>query len=120
MSVVSDTNNVKKNISEAYIRKQIALYSISLYYASEALSEFRSRQSTGEFWDNQTNQAMDRVFSDAFIIQGGVGFRLSHGVGYGVYLELANNRRHEALRPIIEKMKTRYMWACGELYKDRQ
>jgi hypothetical protein len=26
---------------------------------------------------------------------------MAHGVQYGVYLELANNRKHQAIRPMI-------------------
>lgn len=125
MSAQSDTEAVQRNVSDIFLRKEAAIYGISLYYATEALNLFRANQTkttlTDEkYWNNQTFQARDRVFSNAFKTgRYTVGWRISHGVEYGVYLELANNRKHESLRPIVEKFKTPYLWACGEMYKDR-
>ena len=108
-------------LKEIYQKKRAALYSLCLAFAGAALSEFRSRQPggsgvTGEFWTNQTSVAADSVFSDAFVDKDDVGWFLAHGVEYGVYLELANDRQHEALRPIVEAMFPKFMDAVRSVY----
>ena len=78
------------------------LFALSLSYAGKAINQFRAFQDGNVFWDNQTNQAQNRMFSNAFIEKDVVGWFLSHDVEYGVYLELANDRQNEAIKPIIE------------------
>lgn len=106
-----------------YQRKRAALYSISLAFAGQELAGFRARQPSGsgvvgEFWTNQTSVAADSVFSDAFVDKDDMGWFISHGVDYGVYLELANDRKHEALRPIVEAAFPKFMEAVRGLYAD--
>src|SRR5512139_1061336 len=107
-----DVSEVKQNIAGIFERRKAAVYALSLKWAAIALNYFRSVQpaspnSSGQFWHNRTAQASARMFTDAF--QEGsadeliIGWFMAHGVIYGVYLELANNRAHEAIRPIIER-----------------
>ena len=108
MGIREDTQRVKSNIVDAFEAKKIKLYALSLSYAGQAINLFRSRQASGEYWENRTNQAKDRMFSDAFIESDTVGWFLSHGVEYGVYLELANDRQNEAIRPIIQELSPKF------------
>jgi hypothetical protein len=43
------------------------------------------------------------MFTRAFKDRDVIGFLMAHGVPYGPHLELANNRRNEAIRPIMAK-----------------
>lgn len=43
---------------------------------------------------------------------------LAHGVRYGVYVELANDRRYEAIRPIIQRFAGRFIAEVKALYGD--
>ncbi len=103
MSARDDAEKVKRNITSIYERRRAAVFALSLEFAAKALNDFRQRQSSGEFWTNRSNVAKDTVFSDAFLSDNIVGWFMAHSVEYGVYLELANNRQNEALRPIIRK-----------------
>lgn len=102
MSTAEDIANTKGNISQLFLDKRVKLFALSLSYAGQAINKFRSFQDGNVFWDNQTDQAKDRMFSNAFIENESVGWFLSHGVTYGIYLELANDRQNEAIKPIIE------------------
>ena len=82
--------------------RAVKLHALSLSYAGKAINMFRSFQSGNVFWENQTDDALKRMFSKAFITNHEVGWFLSHGVEYGIYLELANDRQNEAIKPIIE------------------
>lgn len=114
---------MKIDLQSIYNRKAAAIYAISLKYSALAWNYFMSLQPArpgekGAYWDNQTAQAAARVFADAFIDKESIGFFLSHAVDYGIYLELANNRKHESLRPIIQRYAGRFLNEVKALYAD--
>ena len=69
---------------------------------------FRERQTGSKYWKNRTHDAEKRMFSEAFIDRNEIGWFLAHGVSYGVYLELANNRQNEAIRPIVNELAPQF------------
>jgi hypothetical protein len=116
-----DVEKVKKRIRSIYDVRRAQIYGISLQYAAMALRDFQIQQrisphSFGNFWNNQTAQAAARVFSRAFKDERSVGWFLAHGVFYGVYLELANDRKHEALRPIVQQYAEKFLKDIRKLY----
>lgn len=122
-----DVTGVKQNIAGIFERRKAAVYALSLKWAAIALNYFRSVQpsapnSSGQFWHNRTAQAANRMFSDAFMEEEGdeiiIGWFMAHGVSYGPYLELANNRAHESIKPIIERYAGRFIREVQELYVD--
>lgn len=87
---------------------------LNRYYATLVLNYFQSVQKTGignpgKYWINQTEQAAARMFSSAFREGYELGFFMAHGVDYGLWLTLANDRRHDALTPIIHRYAGRYL-----------
>lgn len=128
------TTEVSRNIGAIYARKRAAVLAICLAYAGQILKEFRIQQMTGpgggswidryngrgkgRYWNNQTENAARQVFADAFIDGDDLGFFIAHMVDYGVYLELANDRRHEALRPLIEKFYPLFRRDLEAIYAD--
>lgn len=129
MGAREDANRVKKNILTTFQRRQAAIFAISAQYAVLAIQKFKDEQDTGlqtegKFWFNRTNQAVDRMFTVPFIDGLDVGWRMGHGVEYGVYLELANDRRNEAIRPTVRfftdrRRKNNFFRAVARLYTDR-
>ena len=116
MSVADDIRRVLSNTDKIYQERRVKLFALSLSYAGRAVNLFRQRQSGGEYWENQTNQALTRMFSNAFIDGDQVGWFLSHGVQYGVYLELANDRQNEAIAPIIRELAPKFFKDVKELF----
>jgi hypothetical protein len=118
-----DTTGLKKNIRSIYERKELALYALALNFAAMAINYFRQLQPStpgaqGAYWHNRTGQAAARVFSNAELTRQFISWFMAHGVQYGDYLELANNRRHEALKPIIERYVGRYLQDAQRIFKD--
>jgi hypothetical protein len=101
MGIDNDINSVKKNIPSIFERKIAAGYALCQDEALRTIQDFRNEQAGGAFWNNRTYQAMDRMFTQPFKEDAAIGFIMAHGVQYGVYLELANNRKHQAIRPMI-------------------
>lgn len=116
MSASDDKKKVVRNIINIYDRRKAGIYAFSLEYAAIALRYFRQVQSGGGFWENQTTEALNRMFSDAFMNKNEVGWFMAHGVDYGVYLELANDRRNESIRPTIQRFAGRFFNAVKGLY----
>jgi hypothetical protein len=56
------------------------------------------------------------VFSNAFKDDNIIGWYIAHGVEYGVYLELANDGAHQALRPIVEEFMSPFFKDVKSLY----
>lgn len=114
--VRAQISSIKKEVKGAYDSKRAALVALSLYYAGLSLQAFRQFQSRGGFWENQTKTAYNTVFSDAIIAEDAVGFFLAHLVEYGVYLELANDRKNQALLPIVMRFYSRFVRDVEALY----
>ena len=111
---------VGQNIVNIFERRKAAAIALCVYYAGLILAEFRKRQGdavgTGEFWDNRTTNAARLVFSDAIIEDDEIGFFIAHMIEYGVYLEIANDRQNEALRPLIEEFYPLFKKDLAEIY----
>jgi hypothetical protein len=108
--------DVIKNINRIYDKRRAALIALSKAYAARAVQLFKDMQGNEEFWENQTFQAKDSVFGDSIDEADFVGFFLAHGKDYGVYLELANDRQNEALRPIINALWPDYIKDVKRIY----
>lgn len=101
-----DVDRVKENIVGIFERRKAYTYALCLGDAAYAIAEFRREQpggigAVGRYWTNRSGQAAIRMFTRAFKDGDVLGWRMSHGVSYGVYLEVCNDRRHEAIRPIV-------------------
>jgi hypothetical protein len=121
-TIITDKmSDVIRNIANIINVRMFQIDALNRYYASLILNEFRKQQppgilTSGEYWKNQTSQAAVRVFSDAFKESTKSGFFIAHGVEYGVYLELANNRRHAALFPLVKKYAGRYFQDVARIF----
>lgn len=118
---ITGVDNVKNNIKNIFERRRASLYALALYYAAQAINYFRSVQpptpnSKGKFWTNRTGQAAARMFTNAELGKDFITWFMAHGVQYGVYLELANDRRYAAINPIIQRYAGRFIEDAKKLY----
>jgi len=125
---------VSRNLGIIFAKKRAAAFALCLYYSGLILAEFREQQvvgpgggswidryngqGVGRYWNNQTETAAKTVFADAYSDGDEIGFFIAHLVEYGVYLELANNRQHEALKPLIEKYYPLFVKDLQAIYSD--
>lgn len=100
---------VKKNIQEIVDKRIVASLAVCEWYTGYAITLFRKFQSMNAFWTNRTGTAYARVFADILSTTDEIGWFIAHAVEYGVYLELANDRKHEALRPIVNDLYAEFM-----------
>jgi len=112
---------VRTAIRKIYGRKIAALEALNRFYAALAIKAFLNLQppkidSQGFYWFNQTSQAAVRMFARAFKDGMDYGWFIAHGVDYGVYLTLANDRRHDALLPIAKLFARMYFIDVKKLF----
>lgn len=107
---------IKTAIGGEFERRKTMVYALCKMYAGLVLQRFRQKQAQDKFWHNRTNTAYDTVFSDAEVVEGAIYFFLAHTVEYGVYLELANDRKHESLRPTVMAFYSRFTKDLEALY----
>ena len=108
--------DVVRNINLIYARRKAALIALCHFYAARAVNVFNTAQGDEFFWNNQTFQAKDSVFGGVIDESDFIGFFLAHGKDYGVYLELANNRQNEALKPIIDSLWPDFIKEVKDIY----
>lgn len=109
-------------LPEVFRRRKAAAFALCLYYAAQALQMFQKKQLIGQlngtYWINRTEIAARTVFSDAYEEPEAVGWFLAHMQEYGIYLELANDRQNEAIRPIIEELYPKFKKDLRKIYAD--
>jgi len=108
--------SVKRSVKKYYDDRRAAGIALCLFYAGTAINNFRLKQASNKYWQNQTFTAFDTVFSGVLEEQGAIGFFLSHLEEYGVYLELANNRKNAALLPTVMALYSRFQRDLEKLY----
>jgi hypothetical protein len=93
--------NVLSNIRGTFERKVATTYALCLEYAARAEAYFKNEQAGNRWWTNRSGQARDRMHGGAEKSALFLSWFLAHGVQYGTYLELANDGRYQAIRPVI-------------------
>lgn len=118
----ADIIRAQNGITAIFAKRSILLNQLCNFYASKALELFRAKQTSkqlaGTFWTNQTVTARNTVFSGVEAYKQFIGFFLAHKMQYGIYLELANNSKHEALRPIVLSLYNQFEKDLKELLGD--
>jgi hypothetical protein len=114
---VDGVDEVKKSIVDIYDRRKAAILAMSKYYAAKMLVWFRQQQVADKWWNNQTFDAIARVFTNGYLTDGGesIAMGAAHGVQYGVYLELANDGKHSAIWPMMIEWSAKYLEAAKAL-----
>lgn len=113
-----DVTKIKGNIKTSYVRKMNQMNALCRYYAGLALQRFRQKQKQNAFWKNQTGSLFNSAFSDVEITNQFISFFLALKEDYGVYVELANDRKHEAVRPTVMAFYSRFMRDVEKIYAD--
>lgn len=116
-------SEVNKRIAQIFSDRTTEVFLLANTYSKACLDEFQSEQKTGagvigKYWHNRTGLAADRMFAEPIEEGTSIGWFMAHTMDYGVYLELCNNRDHEAIRPLVEKWGALFIAKVRELYGD--
>lgn len=97
-----DASGLEKGI-EAFESKADA--AIRLYADTSAL-KLQNYAREHRRWTDRTGQARQRLTGDVLTVTGGYKLRLAHGVDYGVWLELAHEKRFAIIPETINYVGT--------------
>ena len=122
---IKDNNgvpSVNANIREICKQRQAATFALCKEYELRAKEIFLAEQGTeqlkkGAYWTNQRSVAAKLVTGFADKSEDWVQWGLKHQIEYGPALELANNRKHEALRPIVTRLAPEFMARVKEMWQ---
>ncbi len=93
-----DSSTLKKNLDKMSVK----LGAVVLMYAATKASELQSKMKLNRPWTDRTNMA--KTLLNAKVSQPNkntVRITLTHGVDYGIWLELANEKKYAIIAPTV-------------------
>lgn len=87
---------------------------IKMYAATSAL-KLQNDARRDAPWVDRTGHARQRLVGDVMDVPDGYELRLAHGVDYGVFLELANEKKYAAIAPAINLRSTEIIRGLNRL-----
>lgn len=75
-------------------------------YAEQSALELQNNARQNARWTDRTGHARQRLTGDVLVASNGYKLRLAHGVDYGIWLELANEKRFAIIPETIEYVGT--------------
>ena len=120
MSAVTDSRTVTTALRGILANREKNILARAHAYAGQMMKAFHDRQPSGQgvvgkYWTNQTSEAANAVFSEVYRTKTEIGFFIAHGIKYGIYLELANNRQNQALAPLIDEFGAKFIVSVQKL-----
>lgn len=115
-SFTLDPSKMLERMADFEIRTQNAMYA----YAKTSVGKLVSNAKLNRPWTDRTGHAKQRLHGD-FQELPGEGFKLSlaHGVDYGIWLELAHEKRFAIIDKTIEYVGTFEIMPGWENLMDR-
>ena len=95
-----DESTLKKNLDKMSVK----LGAVLLMYSATKASEIQAKMKLNRPWTDRTNMA--KTLLNAKVSQPEptlIRITLAHGVDYGIWLELANNKNYAIIAPTINE-----------------
>jgi hypothetical protein len=97
MSVKFDMSGLEKGL-KMFEDKANAAFRM---YADTSAKKLESSMKENRPWTDRTGAARNRLRGTASTVKNGYEIKLAHGVDYGIWLELANEKRYAIIEPTI-------------------
>lgn len=112
MSFRFDTRGLKRLV-ETELRAKAALG----LYADTSAKKMEGEAKTSAIWEDRTGAARQRL-NGTWKWQGNiVRIELSHGVNYGIWLELCNEGKYAVITPTINKMSPKIIQGLDRILR---
>lgn len=110
-----DLSKLLSGVSEFEIRFAAAVQK----FASTAAKQLETYAKQNARWKDRTGDARRRMKGDSEAVAGGYKLSLAHGVNYGIWLELAMERRYAIIEETIDKVGKGEIFPAFEGFMDR-
>ncbi len=94
-----DFSDLERNLQKLPIELEDKL----LKYGNTCAKKLESEAKKNRPWQDRTAHARQRIVGACRKEDGKIRIYLAHGVDYGVYLELANEKRYAVIYPTLRK-----------------
>lgn len=108
-----DAKSLLKSLEVAETKSQVAIR----MFAQEGAKKFENYAKVNRPWTDRTGHARQRLIGWVETFADKVRIHIGHGVDYGVYLELCNERRFAILQPTINAMSKEVLEGYSELLR---
>lgn len=92
-----DSKQLLKRLENAETKSQLAIR----MFAQEGAKKFENYAKINRPWTDRTGHARQRLVGWVETFSDKVRIHIGHGVDYGVYLELCNEKRYAILQPTV-------------------
>lgn len=98
-SLKFDTKSLQKTLNTIYEDK---VKDAMRMYAESAAVKLESYMKSNRPWTDRTGMAKARLSAAVQELAEGLRIALAHGVDYGIWLELANEKRYAIIQPTLQ------------------
>lgn len=113
MSFKFDANNLIKGLAEREIKTRAALG----LYADTVAKKMETHAKSNKPWVDRTGRAKQSLNSSWKWVGDVARVELSHGVYYGIYLELCNEKRYAIIKPTIDIISPQAIRGLNKILK---
>ena len=113
MSFKFDANNLIKGLAEREIKTRAALG----LYADTVAKKMEAHEKSNKPWVDRTGRAKQSLNSSWKWVGDVARVELSHGVYYGIYLELCNEKRYAIIKPTIDIISPQAIKGLNKILK---
>lgn len=112
-SFTLDMSNILKSIVEKQAKTMAALG----VYGDSVAKEMEAYAKSNRVWTDRTSDARDRLKGDSKSMGTRVRCSISHGVDYGIYLEMCNEGKYRILKPTIDTVGPKAVKGLDKIFK---
>ena len=113
MSFKFDASNLVKGIAEREIKTRAALG----LYADTVAKKMETHAKSNKPWVDRTGRAKQSLNSSWKWVGDVARVELSHGVYYGIYLELCNEKKYAIIKPTIDIISPQAIRGLNKILK---
>ena len=113
MSFKFDANNLIKGLAEREIKTRAALG----LYADTVAKKMEAHAKGNKPWTDRTGRAKQSLNSSWKWVGDVARVELSHGVYYGIYLELCNEKKYAIIKPTIDIISPQAIRGLNKILK---
>lgn len=108
-----NSKQLLKRLENAETKSQVAIR----MFSQEGAKKFENYAKNNRPWTDRTGHARQRLVGWVEMFSNKVRIHIGHGVDYGVYLELAHEKRYAILQPTVNALSKEVLEGFNELMR---
>ena len=105
------------NIAKSLIEKQVKTIAALGIYGDSVAKQMESYAKSHRPWQDRTGDARNRLTAQSQNMGITIRCSISHGVNYGIYLEMCNEGKYRVLKPTIDAVGPKAIKGLDKIFK---